>query len=500
MSRQHQFTACLLISFLLACVAIVAQPAAAAGPAAAQGHPPNLTVAVASAPRSLNPATATDSAGARLLQLTHPALLTYNATYQPVGLLAQGCTQPQPQQVACTLRGGLAFTDGTPFTAPAVAAWFAALQAEPLSPFASLKGIRVTAPTSSTVLFNLPSPTLGFVATLTEIPIANPANPSHGAGPYRVLSHDTLGTITLTTSQSGLPVTLTFVPVADATTRLLKLKKAEVDVVFNDIPPQSVQWAQAQGFTVQAVPGLSYSYLGLNMRQPQLANPLVRQAMALALNRPALRTHLLGGMATAASTLLPPTHPAAWAAEEEPFDPFEAENLLDATGLLRGPSTQRFSLTLLTSTDPFSQRVSQVIQHQLRGVGIDVHLRPTEWASFYDSVKKGNFDMVMLAWTGELPPTFYHQAFHSTQTPPTGFNRGHLNDPRTDTLTEAILAATTEEALNAATQTTQQHLAQVRPYIPLYRRHHVLITAPNLTGCTIPPSGAYTGLLGCRKH
>lgn len=490
MSLKYQFAACLLISFMGVGVAIVAQASPLKG----------LTIAVASAPRSLNPATTTDSAGARLLQLTHPALLRWGATYQPEGQLASGCTQPEPTRLTCTLRPNLSLTDGTPLTAPLVAEWYQALQKEPLSPFAQLKGVSISAPQVDTLEFRLPSPTLGFAGVLTEIPVANPHNPQSGVGPYRVKAQDTLGAVTLATSHTDLPATLTFTPLSDATTRLLKLKKGEVDMVYNDVAPQLVEWAKTQGFPVLSVPGTSYSYLGLNFANPQLQNPLVREAMALALNRAAIRRHVLGGMAEAAATLLPPGHPAAFAAPEEPYDPFTAESLLDDVGLLRGPDNLRFRITLMTSTDPFSQRVSQVVQQQLEKVGIGVTLRPTEWASFYEQVKKGQFDMVMLAWTGELPPTFYHQAFHSSQVPPVGLNRGHLNDLKTDMLTEGILSAPTQEAQTAATLAVQRHLAGVRPYIPLYRRHQILITAPDVAGCQLPPSGAYTGLLACRKR
>lgn len=496
MSAKYQFAAFLLISFMGACVAIVAQAAVAQGQP--QSRTQGVTIAVASAPRNLNPATTTDAAGARLLQLTHPALLRWSRNYQPEGLLAQGCTQPQPTRVECTLRGGQTFLDGAPLTASAVAGWYQTLQTTALSPFVQLKGVSVTAPTATRLVFQLPSPTLGFASVLTEIPVANPQNPAIGAGPYRIAAHDTLGTVTLATSRTDLPATLTFTPLADATTRLLKLKKGEVDIVYNDVAPQLVTWARQQGFPVLSVPGTSYSYLGLNLQNPYLKSPQVREAMALALNRAAVRKYVLGDMAEPASTLLPPGHPAAYNAPEEPFAPFEAESLLDDADLMRGPDNIRFRITLLTSTDPFSQRVSQVIQQQLEKVGIAVSLRPTEWASFYDTVKKGNFDMVMLAWTGELPPSFYHQAFHSSQLPPVGLNRGRLNDPQTDALTEQILTAPTLEAQLAATIATQKHLASVRPYLPLYRRHHILITKPTVTGCTVPPSGAYTGLLTCR--
>jgi len=86
MSSLRQLAACLVISFMGVGVADVAQAEAAP-------FKP-LVIAVNSAPRTLDPATATDAAGARLLQLTHPALLGWNDTYEPVGLVAERCVQP----------------------------------------------------------------------------------------------------------------------------------------------------------------------------------------------------------------------------------------------------------------------------------------------------------------------------------------------------------------------------------------------------------------------
>ena len=498
MRKSCQLILAVLASFACPCVAPMAQ-SGVSQPLA------SLNVAVSGAPRTLDPATATDAAGARILQLTHPALLRWNAAYQPEGLVARSCTQPTLTTATCTFNPATAFTDGTPVTAPVVATWLAMLQSNTLSPFAQLKNVSITALNLSTLNFQLPSPTLGFLGALTEIPIANPASPTIGAGPYQIQSQDPLGAVTLHLAtpqvlKSSKPQTLTFTPIQDATTRLLKLKKGEVDAIFNDLPPQLVDWARGQGFPIVAVPGTSYSYIGLNLTNPYLSRPEVRQALALALNRASLRKFLLGNLAEPASTLLPPNHPAAWNVPEEPFDPFTAENLLDDAQLIRGPDNIRFTIILLTSTDPFSQRVSQAIQAQLQAVGVNVVLRPSEWASFYDSVKKGNFDAVMLAWTGEQQPSFYFHAFNGTQVPPAGLNRGRLNDPETNRLTQAVMDAPTLAAQASATVAVQKHLAEVRPYLPLYRRHQILVTRQGLTGCTIPPSGAYTGLLTCHQQ
>jgi peptide/nickel transport system substrate-binding protein len=498
MNANHKPAASSRIRFVEACVVLGCLWGAVPPVHAANPVPKPFVIAVSNAPKTLDPMLGADAAAARLLQLTHPALLQFNAAYQPVGLVAAGCAQPNPTRVTCTIPPRT-FTDGTPITAAAVATWLKAVQANKLSPLAGLlASTSLSVPASNTVAFQLAEPSLGFMANLTQIPLANPANPTVGAGPYVMAEKDTLGAVTVRTKVQGYAPALTFLPLTDATTRLLKLKKGEVDAVYNDLPADAATWAKANGLSVQAEPGLTYAYVGLNFANRDLANPAVRQALGLALDRPAIRRALLGGLAAPADTLLPPSHPAAWKAPEETFDPFTAEGLLDEAILLPDGEGTRLTLTLLTSTEPQSQRISQAIQAYWAKIGVKVVLRPTEWASFFAQVQKGDFDAVLLAWTGEIMPDMYYQMFNSRQMPPVGLNRGRVKDARVDALTQAIHTANTPEAQNAAAVQLQKTLADLHAVVPLYRKYNVLLARPGVTGCKLTAAGYYTGFATCR--
>lgn len=476
-----------------------------ASPAVAQAPPNPLVVAVATAPKSLDPALATDAAGARLLQLTNPALLRWDDTYTPVGLVAEGCTQ-KAARITCILPAGEVFHDGTPLTAHAVKTWLEFVRNTPQSPLAALLApVQGMVAHSNTMLeITLQQPTLGFMGALADIPLAVPPSattlgqPRAGAGAYRLAAHDALGNVTLAAADNRLP-SLLFTPLADATTRLLKLKKGEVDVVLNDIPPELFGWARQHGYGMVATPSSSYSYLAVNFTNPYLADGRIRRALASALDRAAIRHYLLGGMAAPAGSLLPPNHPAAYQAAETERDVFAAEDLLDAAGTLGDSQNPRFSLTLATSTDALSQRVALVLQQQLREAGVELKLETLEWAAFYDNVKAGRFDLALMNWSGELAPEFLVQVFHSAKVPPAGLNRGRVNIPVLDAALNRLASATTPAEQLAAAQTAQRLQEQTLPYIPLYRRHHTLVTRPGITGCTLPAGGGYQGLTTCRK-
>jgi peptide/nickel transport system substrate-binding protein len=467
--------------------------APAAGPAS-----PVIRVAVAYAPKSLDPATATDAAGARLLQLTHPALLTYDASLHLTGLVARACVFTAPQAAVCTLTPGRRYHSGNPLTAASVAQWLSQLQANPKSPLAGLlKGVTVSAPAPQTVAFALPIPQPGFLDALAQIPLADPTSPTAGLGTYRVTAHDDLGNTTLTPSVPGFPI-LQFLTVADPTTRLLKLQKGEADVAVNDLPPELTAYAQKHGLRVLAAPGSGVTYLAYNFRNPDLANPILREALAQALDRPLIRQTLLGGLAAPAGSLLPPGGPATWEAPEEAYDPKTANETLDET-MLPGPDGTRAAFTLATSTDPLAQRLAQVIQQQWARIGVRVTIRPTEWAALYDAVRNGRFDIVLMSWTGLQTPDFLYQVFDSHMVPPMGFNRGHVADDALDATLEALHNAPTPAQQTALAVIAQQRIARLRPYLMLFRRAQVLVMGKTTSGCTINPQGSYTGLLTCRK-
>jgi peptide/nickel transport system substrate-binding protein len=469
-----------------------------------------LRIGLNSAPKTLNPLLAADAGGARILQLTHPALLRWDVRLMPQGQVAEGCQQVSTTEIHCALPNAQVFTSGVPLTSQAVAAWLRQIQANPRSPLAgSWRGVSMSTPTPTKLVLQLPSPTLSFFSTLVETPLADPAAPNFGMGPYVATQEEATGVVTLTPSPTANLRPLQFIPLSDATTRILKLQKGELDVLLHDLPPTLLRYAQAEapkhGWEILAAPSSSYSYLTLNFRNPLLAEPSVREALSLALNRSLLRRALLNDLATPATSLLPPGHPAMWEAKEDVYDPLSAESLLEETQLpdgrtlMMGPENTRLSLTLLTSTEAFSQRLGQALQAQWAKVGVNVQLESAEWASFHSRVQQGQFDMALLTWTGLQQPSFYHKVFNSTQAPPNGFNRGAVNDAELDALTSQLVAATIPAQELALAKQVQQRVAAVRPYLPLWRRHHVMIMGPGVRGCTMGLAGDYQGLTTCYR-
>ena len=96
-----------------------------------------------------------------------------------------------------------------------------------------------------------------------------------------------------------------------------------------------------------------------------------------------------------------------------------------------GPAP-RLRLTLKTSTAERYRLQAAVIQQNLRRVGIALEVRSYEFATLMADVIRGNVQLYTLQFVGVTDPDMLRRAFHSSQTPPDGFNRGHYANPEVD--------------------------------------------------------------------
>jgi peptide/nickel transport system substrate-binding protein len=264
------------------------------------------------------------------------------------------------------------------------------------------------------------------------------------------------------------------------------------------------QLETTKAFAVQRDPGLDFSYLGFNMRDPILKDRRVRHAIGYAIDRDAIVTYLRRGLARPAFGLVPPQ---AWAFEPNvrtfTHDPARAAALLDEAGY-RDPDGDgprpRLTLTLKISTNEETRLQSTVIQQDLRRVGIDLDVRSYEFATFYADVLKGQFQLFSLQWVGGAlaDPDILRRVFHSSQVPPAGFNRGYYSNPEVDRLIDAASTALSEGDRRRYYGQAQQVIAEDAPYIPIWNKTNVILAQPGFAGLHLDLTGDFQALKDVR--
>ena len=477
-----------------------------------------ITVAVLSSPNSLDPRIGSDETSQRIHTLIYDYLLALDDQLRVVGGLASSWEQADPVNYIIQLRQGVRFHDGHELTADDVVYTFRSfIDPAFVSPrkgaYRSLD--RVDAVDRYTVRFTLKEPFGSFPINLVMPVVPNGAGPDlrdHpiGTGPYKFVSFAVDDNVTLAANPDyfrGKPtndgVVLKVVP--DEIMRALELRKGTVDMVVNDLSPDVIhQLAEEKSVTIAESPGTDYAYVGINMRDPVLKDRRVRHALGYAIDRQAIVDYLRRGLARPAVGILPP---ASWAFDEGVFqfthDPGKARALLEEAGY-RDPDGDgpepRLRLSLKVSTNEFIRLQAAVIQQDLKQVGIDLDVRSYEFATLYNDVLKGNFQLFTLQWVGVSDPDMLRRVFHSKQMPPNGFNRGYYENPEVDRLIDAAMAATTDEDRRRLYGEAQRVLAEDAPYISLWYKTNVAVSRTQIEGVKLTPSAEFTFLREVTKH
>jgi peptide/nickel transport system substrate-binding protein len=174
-----------------------------------------------------------------------------------------------------------------------------------------------------------------------------------------------------------------------------------------------------------------------------------------------------------------------------------AAALLDAAGYPDpdgiGPQP-RFRLQYKTTTADLRRRIAEAIQAQLGAIGVGLEIESNEWATFYGDVRAGRFTVFSLAWVGIQDPDIYYRAFHSTQQPPQGSNRGGFADPLIDYLTERARRCTSDRQRQRLYTKVQQRLRVLLPVVPLWWTSNTVVSHRRVHGYHLPPEGGYGGL------
>jgi len=241
-----------------------------------------------------------------------------------------------------------------------------------------------------------------------------------------------------------------------------------------------------------------YTYLGLNHKDPRFADKRVRQAFAYAINKRDLIDGVRLGLAREATG---PFKPGTWVYNPNvrtyPYDPARAKALLaeagwtttNAEGLLV-KNGQPFSFELLISQgSDEGRKIAEVIQAQLREVGVGVELRVLEWAAFLkEHIKKRRFAAAAMAWGIGLDSDQFG-IWHSSQTGPDEFNFISYKNAEVDALLERGRNTCRQSERKRAYDRMQEILAEDQPLIFLFFRDVLPAVATRVRGIVPGPIG-----------
>jgi peptide/nickel transport system substrate-binding protein len=500
--------------------------AGAAGCAQARRTPDDILVVLIETPiTAADPRYTITNFDSKLRRLIYPGLTTVDTpTLAPRPYLAAAITRVDPLTADVELRADARFSDGSPVTADDVVRTYdAVLEPGSDSPYhvgfvERFEAIVALGPRTIRFRLRQPLATLesdldfGIVSFHGVAPGERLASGAGlGAGPYvlRALTSTTayLDASTVAVVRPRLPH-VELRAVRDPAARILMLVGGSADLIQNGVRGDLVDDVAARP-RVRAItaPGCLLTYLMMNNDDPALADVRVRQAIALALDRPAIIKARFGGRAELATGLLPPSH---WAYRGDvprwDHDVARAIALLDAAGVRDpdGPGpAPRLRLTYKTSADAFRVAVARVIAAQLAAIGIEVEVRPFEFATFFADIKKGTFQLASMQSSEITEPDFLRFYFHSSGIPdaadPDGGNRWRYRNAQVDGWTDAGRREPDLARRRALYGEVQAALARDLPIIPLWHEDTVVLANQAVRGYALTRLVGFGGLVDAIK-
>ncbi|GAA5230022.1 ABC transporter substrate-binding protein [Arthrobacter cryoconiti] len=282
---------------------------------------------------------------------------------------------------------------------------------------------------------------------------------------------------------------ITYRIMTDSNIRAANLRSGDIQVA-DSISPQDIDaLAQQRNVGVLQVGSLGYQGLTINLGNtagvgkapgvidtPLAQNPLVREALSLAIDRKALVNTVFNNWYDPACSPISPSSPFATPASEAcpEYNPSKAKELLKEAGV-----EVPYKVEMLVTNTPDSLRFTQALQAALLDGGFDLTLQPVEYSTLLDVQDRGDFALLQLGWSGRPDPHGNMYNFLSTKG---GTNVAGYSDAAMDKLlTEAAQINDPSERGKIYGQAIAK-VQEDNPIIYLYRTRSLTAYSTSVSG------------------
>ena len=459
---------------------------------------------------TFDPYAHTESFTSNVLHHVYDPLVRRSDTLEIEPALATAWEIVAPDRWRFTLRQGVTFHNGAPFTADDVVASLTRLMhpdARARGNVSNVAGVEKVDEHTVDILLKGPYPLLlndltGVFIMDAEWLEANdavlPGNITTGATTYASTNANGTGPFMLESYRpdSGTDLVVNpnwwdtpkhnltrieFRPIGADATRVAALLSGELDLIAPAPLQDLARIAAAPGFKVEEEPSLRLIFLGLNHRDelhamPGQPNPMkdvrVRQALAHAIDLGAIRARVMRGASRNVGLLVAPPVPGYDAALDTPvsYDPDRAKALLAEAGY---PDGIRTKLNCPNNRYINDEAICVAIASMWTRAGIETDLSTESRATYFPLVDRGEADAYMLGWA-TLPAmdgySVLSALLHTRGGGMGGNNPNGLSDPRLDELTRKA-AVELDEGKRRGFLTEALKIARDEAYfVPLHQQ------------------------------
>jgi peptide/nickel transport system substrate-binding protein len=394
-----------------ACSSKPAAPAqsAAPGSSAAGAVGGELIVAAEQDPVGFDPHKVPADSSVRIYSLIFDSLTKLDEKLNVVPALADSWkVADDGKSIQFNLHKGVKFHNGREMTSDDVKYSFERILnkdtgALAKSYFSSINTIE--APDASTIVFKLKTADSAFAANTASsfasiVPkeVADLNKEVIGTGPYKMEKNESGQYVTLKRNPDyfikDMPKaeTIKFQIMKDEAERLAAIRAGKVDLAM--VTADTAKLLESnKNVTVKGFQTLQYSYLGINVTKKPFDNPLVRQALSYAVDRKQIVDTVWKGQAVPSGPISPALGSALDTNSYASYktDIAKAKQLLAEAGFPNGFDT----VIETASTYPDMVDTAQVLQQQLKTVGVNAKINQLEWGTYVKTWSSKNMTLLV---------------------------------------------------------------------------------------------------------
>lgn len=225
-------------------------------------------------------------------------------------------------------------------------------------------------------------------------------------------------------------------------------------------------------------PEMTVEFYRLNCTKPPLDNPLVRKALALAVDRREIVEGVTRGGELPAESVVPPGLPGYESPKGPQFDPQRARKLLAEAGYPDGQGLPK--IEILYNTKDENQSIAELIQSQWKqNLGIDVGLVNMEWNAYLAAQQNLQYQVSRAGWIGDYldPNTFLDMWMTDNPNNQTGWS-----NKRYDELVSQAAAEVDPVKRMALLREAEAIFLDELPVVPIYFRVTTNLVRPYVKG------------------
>ena len=277
----------------------------------------------------------------------------------------------------------------------------------------------------------------------------------------------------------------------DPSVRFQKLKRGECHFLAKAQPTDIPLIEKNKKLQVKKALTHNLAYLAMNTSKPPLDNRKVRKAIAHALNRELYLKAIYKGTA---QTLDSPVPASLWGHNSEikvpEYNIEKAKALLKQAGFEKGFKIKLWTLPVSRPYNPNGKKMGELMQADLKKIGIDVELVTYDWPTYLAKSSKGEHELLQIGWSADIPdPSNFLQILLTCDSIPIGSNLSGWCNKSYDKLIARAMQSQLKTA-EKLYKRAQSLFAKDLPFIPIAQSYRYVALSKKVKGYIVKPFGS----------